>query len=163
MGLLDEAIREHLELKRRGGADPTAVERAEREALEPGFADEQEIIDGDTGDMGDPLEAAPVESAPVALAPTEAPVEDHPSPDATLADFSSVGQDTAELDMRAVLGEDLDAHEPASPFGAVRDGAQAAYAGAAPVEEALEYDAVGDPSRESSPEGIPGQERLSFE
>jgi hypothetical protein len=35
MGLLDEAIREHLDLKRRHGADPAEVERAEREALGP--------------------------------------------------------------------------------------------------------------------------------
>ncbi len=35
MGLLDDAIREHLELKRRRGADPTEIERAEREALGP--------------------------------------------------------------------------------------------------------------------------------
>ncbi len=35
MGLLDDAIREHLDLKRRHGADPTEVERAEREALGP--------------------------------------------------------------------------------------------------------------------------------
>ena len=33
MGLLDDAIREHLELKRRHGADPTEVARQEREAL----------------------------------------------------------------------------------------------------------------------------------
>jgi hypothetical protein len=35
MGLLDDAIREHLDLKRRSGADPAAIERAEREALGP--------------------------------------------------------------------------------------------------------------------------------
>jgi hypothetical protein len=35
MGLLDEAIREHLDLKRRRGADPDEIERAEREALGP--------------------------------------------------------------------------------------------------------------------------------
>jgi hypothetical protein len=35
MGLLDDAIREHLDLKRRRGADPTDIERAEREALGP--------------------------------------------------------------------------------------------------------------------------------
>jgi hypothetical protein len=33
MGLLDDAIREHLELKRRHGADPDEVARQEREAL----------------------------------------------------------------------------------------------------------------------------------
>jgi hypothetical protein len=35
MGLLDDAIREHLDLKRRSGADPAEIERAEREALGP--------------------------------------------------------------------------------------------------------------------------------
>jgi hypothetical protein len=35
MGILDDAIREHLDLKRRRGADPTEIERAEREALGP--------------------------------------------------------------------------------------------------------------------------------
>ena len=35
MGLLDDAIREHLELKRRRGADPAEIERSEREALGP--------------------------------------------------------------------------------------------------------------------------------
>jgi hypothetical protein len=33
MGLLDDAIREHLELKRRHGADPNDVERQEQEVL----------------------------------------------------------------------------------------------------------------------------------
>lgn len=35
MGVLDDAIREHLDLKRRRGADPSEVQRAEREALGP--------------------------------------------------------------------------------------------------------------------------------
>jgi hypothetical protein len=35
VGLLDDAIREHLDLKRRRGADPAEIERAEREALGP--------------------------------------------------------------------------------------------------------------------------------
>ena len=35
MGLLDEAIREHLDLKRRSGGDPAEIERLEREALGP--------------------------------------------------------------------------------------------------------------------------------
>ena len=36
MGLLDDAIREHLELKRKHGADPEDVARQEQEALGPG-------------------------------------------------------------------------------------------------------------------------------
>ena len=35
MGLLDDAIRDHLDLKRRRGADPTEIERAQQEALGP--------------------------------------------------------------------------------------------------------------------------------
>lgn len=35
MGLLDDAIREHLDLKRRRGADPAQVDQQEREALGP--------------------------------------------------------------------------------------------------------------------------------
>jgi hypothetical protein len=40
MGLLDDAIREHLELKRRHGADPDEVARQEREAFGPGQRNE---------------------------------------------------------------------------------------------------------------------------
>src|SRR5581483_1178000 len=35
MGILDDAIREHLELKRQHGGDPSEIERLEREALGP--------------------------------------------------------------------------------------------------------------------------------
>ena len=40
MGLLDDAIREHLELKRKHGADPDDLARQEREALGPGMRNE---------------------------------------------------------------------------------------------------------------------------
>jgi hypothetical protein len=40
MGLLDDAIREHLELKRKHGADPDDVARQEQEALGPGQRNE---------------------------------------------------------------------------------------------------------------------------
>jgi hypothetical protein len=51
MGLLDEAIREHLELKRRRGADPTEVERLEREALGPVRRVQQEPPAADASDL----------------------------------------------------------------------------------------------------------------
>ncbi|MGH2908702.1 MAG: hypothetical protein ACRDK8_05350 [Solirubrobacteraceae bacterium] len=51
MGLLDDAIREHLDLKRRRGADPAEIERAERDALgpvrrnrDPALAEDQEPV-----------------------------------------------------------------------------------------------------------------------
>ena len=55
MGLLDDAIREHLELKRRHGADPEEVSRQEREAL------------GATAraEFAQPAAAAPAAGAPV--------------------------------------------------------------------------------------------------
>ena len=40
MGLLDDAIREHLELKRKHGADPADVARQEQEALGEGMRNE---------------------------------------------------------------------------------------------------------------------------
>jgi hypothetical protein len=40
MGLLDDAIREHLELKRKHGANPDDVARQEQEALGPGQRNE---------------------------------------------------------------------------------------------------------------------------
>ncbi|MGN6169211.1 MAG: hypothetical protein ACTHQQ_13750, partial [Solirubrobacteraceae bacterium] len=51
MGLLDDAIREHLELKRRRGADPAEIERDEQEALGPVRRAPEEDENG-------PLEAA---------------------------------------------------------------------------------------------------------
>ena len=52
MGLLDDAIREHLELKRKHGADPDEVTRQEQEALGPAtrrgeFAQAGEAAAGD--------------------------------------------------------------------------------------------------------------------
>jgi hypothetical protein len=61
MGLLDDAIKEHLELKRRHGADPGEVARLEHEALGPA--------------RRDPAPAAVDE--PVAADPAPAPVADH--------------------------------------------------------------------------------------
>ena len=55
MGLLDDAIREHLDLKRRRGADPDEVERAEREALGPvrrGRGEPEDVAAGLEPDVG---------------------------------------------------------------------------------------------------------------
>jgi hypothetical protein len=54
MGLLDDAIREHLDLKRRRGADPTEVERAEREALGPVRRNRDPDDEADLQDEVDP-------------------------------------------------------------------------------------------------------------
>jgi hypothetical protein len=68
MGLLDDAIREHLELKRKHGADPEDVARQEKEALGPGqrneFAHPAE------------LETDAPEHPPQTAAPEEAPADE---------------------------------------------------------------------------------------
>jgi hypothetical protein len=73
MGLLDDAIREHLELKRKHGADPEDVERQEKEALGPG---------GPRAEFAQPE----AESEPVAAAPAPELAEPAPEPEDALPD-----------------------------------------------------------------------------
>ncbi len=156
MGLLDEAIREHLELKRRRGADPSAVAREEREALAPILTDDSAGEDGDFAH--DELEAAGIPPAgPV-------PAQEHPGEDARHAGISTAGQESAELDMQAIMEEDPDAADGASPVGPIIDGpTPAAYSGEPPAEDGLDWDFPSEQDREPAPEDAPGQERLSFE
>jgi hypothetical protein len=81
MGLLDDAIREHLELKRSHGADPTEVERQEREALgaprhgefaSPAGEAQQQPVDAEQQLVD--AEAPPVDA--------EAPAAPEPEPEA---------------------------------------------------------------------------------
>jgi hypothetical protein len=64
MGLLDDAIREHLDLKRRRGADPAELERAEREALGP-VRRKGEVATADYPDDADEAFDAEAEDAPI--------------------------------------------------------------------------------------------------
>jgi hypothetical protein len=116
MGLLDEAIREHLELKRLHGADPDEVAREERAAFDPVRSDrdvgpedhladtEDEISSNNDGeapeddDLSDSLDSV----VPEAADPRE-PESRHAI------------QETAEIDMRTILdAEDLEQDAPAS-------------------------------------------------
>ncbi len=71
MGLLDEAIREHLELKRLRGADPSEVIRQEREAL--GVTARQEASAYQPDETAGPFEDEVIDEAleTVAEHPTE--------------------------------------------------------------------------------------------
>jgi hypothetical protein len=66
MGLLDDAIREHLDLKRRRGADPDEVARQEQEALGPPRTGQFAASDGDLGDEEPPDPLPPPEFDPEA-------------------------------------------------------------------------------------------------
>ena len=84
MGLLDDAIKEHLELKRRHGADPGEVARLEHEALGPA--------------RRDPAPAAVEE--PVAAEQAPAPVADD---DLFLDDAGEPDEVTAEERLEAPI------------------------------------------------------------
>jgi hypothetical protein len=168
MGLLDEAIRDHLELKRRSGADPSEVAREEREALEPVFPDEPrpaaldgepqaELIDGEPP-QGDPL--SEVMSAPVPAAGRDPSLVDPVD-----AVPSTLGQETAELDMQAVLDQDARLAEAAAGGGPVGEtvAPAAEHPQATVDDELLEWEMPASPDSEPPPEPLPGQERLSFE
>ena len=88
MGLLDDAIREHLELKRRHGADPEEVTRQEREALgapvRGEFAKPDAAEAGAPADVDEELEDAPVDEVaevPEIAEPPEMPGEPEREPE----------------------------------------------------------------------------------
>lgn len=125
MGLLDDAIREHLELKRSRGSDPGEVARKEREALGPA---EQE------GEPAAQVYAEPEESA--AAGSSEPADEPHPvQPYPTFP----AGQETVELDMDSVLQEH---REPEVAERASGDEPDAGYRSRRdlPAEDSLEWE-----------------------
>jgi hypothetical protein len=76
MGLLDDAIREHLELKRRHGADPSEVERQEQEALGPARRGAAPAADADPGESAASVGTLDEDEAPDALYDDELEYED---------------------------------------------------------------------------------------
>jgi hypothetical protein len=86
MGLLDDAIRDHLELKRRRGADPGEVAR-----------EQQEVLDAES---------------PGGAVPTPDTAPD--ASQQVIEDSTTLGQETQELDMESVL-ELEEPPEPAPP------------------------------------------------
>ena len=152
MGLLDDAIREHMELKRLRGADPSEVARQEQDALGPVVREHDEeqrsrIPRTRRASESDPhgTKRSGRTAPPMAPSTARGP------------DFADVGQETAELDMRTVLDEQLeeeladhDGHpvELAGGRGPASDGE--------PVDDVLEE--TPDFLRDT-----PEQERLWFE
>jgi hypothetical protein len=84
MGLLDDAIREHLELKRRRGADAEEVTRQEQEAL--GAPQRGEFAGAAPAATAEPdaVEDAPVEDTPAPDPEPEPVPEREPEPDIPL-------------------------------------------------------------------------------
>jgi hypothetical protein len=128
MGLLDEAIREHLELKRRRGADPGEIARQEGEAFGP--------IGHDT-----PAPAASptaiLESSPVIAQPEPADEGDMPEPEPTIAvpfetpsapaeDEPGLGEEPAAGETTGQPTAEFAAHDIADALGGPEPVAEAA-------------------------------------
>lgn len=96
MGLLDDAIREHLELKRLRGADPGEVARAENDALGPVPREADELAPEVEHEDARPVSSADDSEAQVARA-------DASQPPSEPAGAASVGQETVEINMEAEL------------------------------------------------------------
>jgi hypothetical protein len=105
MGLLDDAIREHLELKRQHGADPGEVASLEAEALGPARREAASVDDLEAAVHPDdePEEVIIGEEEPEPSDEPPAPLHVH-EPDADLRPAG--GQQTAEFSL-----EDLEAAE----------------------------------------------------
>lgn len=172
MGLLDDAIREHLELKRRRGADPGEVAREQHEALDP--VPRERAAEAEEGGLPTEQVLEPGAHAGPGEESTEAsnalPVAAHTTGSVEPA---AVGE-TAELDMRTVLGEDGEDGEAGEPA------AQAEAEGSAPLaeEDSLEWEVpteaagtaeaeeLDDDVLEETPDFLrdtPEQDRLWFE
>jgi hypothetical protein len=138
MGLLDDAIREHLELKRLRGADPGAVAREEQDALgevpRKGSTEPGGELDGE--------ESARIEAG----SPSPVPTSDIPD---------GGGQETIEINMEAELVSEGDPGEDASQAKGAKPVAHAARTERALTEDSLEWEVPrdrSDPSAESKSE-----------
>lgn len=150
MGLLDDAIREHLELKRRLGADPAEVTKLEREAF--GAAD---AAAAPAAAEADPAPAPP----PIAVEPDPTPepvaAEPDPAPEPEPAPVA-VEQPTRQFTL-----EELEDAEEASPAPAAEPAPAEPVAPAADATDAGEHDEL-----EETPDFLqetPEHERLWFE
>ena len=142
MGLLDDAIREHLELKRLRGADPGDVAREEDAALGP--VHRQDELEPDAPSEGGPETIRPDESLRQAV--DASPVED-----------SSVSQETVEINMEAELaGSDPEHAATSSSVHATPD-AHPAHEQAS-GGESLEWEMPGDHRADSNTDHRDGRE-----
>lgn len=137
MGLLDDAIREHLELKRLRGADPGEVAQEEHEALGPVHHDEE-------------MHAGQVE-AQTGTAPSDFDVSGPDDEYGSAADGQIIGEETVEIDMRTVLdpagGRHVGSHGT-EEAPALDTEASVGPAGDAPAtDESLEWE-IPDESRD---------------
>jgi hypothetical protein len=130
MGLLDDAIREHLELMRLRGADPTDIARAESEALGPVVRE-----------VAEPEHHAEDEDVLSGVEPAPAPQLDD---DAEQSDELETDEEFEEEEFDAEEMED-DAFDEEPSDATQQFDSLAASADAVAEEEVLEEEAFDDP------------------
>jgi hypothetical protein len=143
MGLLDDAIREHLELKRRHGADPEEVSRQEREAL--GAPAQAEFAQPAAPGAAAPPDAGDEAAAEVDAELREPEPESEPPP---LDDDEPAAVAAGEPEEDPWFPDDVQEEEPP------------------PAQEAVPADPEGDDVLEETPEFLqetPEHDRLWFE
>src|ERR1700755_3465243 len=134
MSILDDAIREHLELKRAHGADEAELKKLEDEAFGP---------------PGRPEEPDPFAAAPTQLMTTEAP---------------EGGEAAEEAGGRRINVADLQEPPPpeaAAPVAPAEDPAQAAPPAEEP--SAMEHEVVAEPPEQSDRQEIADQPTEFFD
>jgi hypothetical protein len=164
MGLLDDAIREHLELKRRRGADPGEVAREQREALDVAPEASAESLTGEPEPLPQQVAQVPVDASPGMAEPDQAGSTSDGEIGSDQPEQAAALGETAELDMSSVLGAGASGHSDAPP--------------ASPAEEdSLEWEVPGEAAEdepeeqaedvlEATPEFLrdtPEEDRLWFE
>jgi len=135
MGLLDDAIREHLELKRLRGADPGAVAREEQDALGP------VRHEGETDQGGEESRGERPQDTGGSVFPN--------SESDRASDLSTAGQETTEINMEAELAAEADSADAqqATPPTRAATVTHSAHMPAS-TEESLEWEVPGDSSEE---------------
>jgi hypothetical protein len=145
MGLLDDAIRDHLELKRRHGADPSEVADQEREALGPVRRDAPEPSGADAGAVSATAEGAEDDYEPL--------------PGDDVAETTDEEEPLYDDDL--LEDDEFEDEEPAAGRATA-----AAAAGSEPAEAGTDTESEGDDVLEETPEFLqetPEHDRLWFE
>ena len=161
MGLLDDAIREHLELKRRHGADPDEVARQENEALGETRRAEFARPEGAEAPVEPAAEEAPADEA------AEPVAEVAPEPEA-VPEFEPIREPEPEPEPEAHEPFDIESAEPAAE--PVQEPAAEPWLDEdpdeVPAEEALDHPRTGEDVLEETPDFLqetPEHDRLWFE
>lgn len=175
MGLLEEAIREHLDLRRRAGADPGEVARQEQDAFSAAYeeggayeAAPSTFYDAESEPVAGPAEVSFEAAAPEAdyagvpyAQDAYAEPQHGADPGGPIAAdrISLASQETAEIDMSALLSEDY----PEFAAAARRPGRPAPAEEEIGWQEPVPAAGAGAVRAQRAGEQIPGQESLTFE